>query len=579
MKTSAGLAILGILSYLAGAGIFLVTEGSRPAASRRSEPAPSLVERSQPVELVPCARCAPAEAAAITSAAALERCARERSAAEDGTRPAMAALILDLRCQGERLPFELFVEVSGAWGSRYWRWRPDQRRLAIPAGRARLSFTLFGDMEGEVTRDLGPLFGEVERAVEVPGLRGVYGRVRGLADDCRARILIAPQGLAPSASWVLPADEEDEPDSQSAPTFAFELHGHGRYRIGISYDNHCAEPLGSVDYRGDPVFVELDAPPQPGASLLAFEAFDARGDPVEDGLKLTLLFGDRQLETRRRGGALRLLCSRPEDLTGLQLRGRSRFGQAQAEASLESRATLRFKDTARLKVELRDLPRRLARRRLELVWTPKGSERAWEEEVHGGRAVFPALPLGRGTLALRASYDEVLARRVLDLQAGDRSETFDTLPPLADLRVEILGTRGGDLYLRGDGLSRRKSCELWDRVLFRDLPHGRYQLSDGDKNYTVTVPGPPVVVKREPIRSLVVRISDPLGAYRRAGLRDGDRILAIDGQAVSSDNDLLWSCHRVRLRRGGQELELRIDARRLRDREALLGGALEPVGD
>jgi hypothetical protein len=114
------------------------------------------------------------------------------------------------------------------------------------------------------------------------------------------------------------------------------------------------------------------------------------------------------------------------------------------------------------------------------------------------------------------------------------------------------------------------------RAVFAALPEGRYQLrresGPSDGAMRVAVPGPAEIVFRPtPYNAMRVFVTDPDGAWARAGLADGDLIVAIDGNELESLVELETTLAATRPKdaatfgvlRGAARLELRVSPKEL----------------
>jgi hypothetical protein len=209
-----------------------------------------------------------------------------------------------------------------------------------------------------------------------------------------------------------------------------------------------------------------------------------------------------------------------------------------------------------------------------------------------GVAEFDPVAPGTREIRLLLTMDDRTSRQVpllareVEIGPGENRLTVP-MPPLYDLTV--LATE--------EVRARQKDGELWlfprepedGRIVFHGLPGGTWILrgSESEGAMTVTLPGP-AEVEFAPVEANAyeVKIRDPEGALARAGLRDGDLVVGVNGEEFEGGRKMRAKLmlarseegpSRLLVLRGGARIEVEIDLNALRDAPDGGGGRLEPV--
>jgi hypothetical protein len=191
----------------------------------------------------------------------------------------------------------------------------------------------------------------------------------------------------------------------------------------------------------------------------------------------------------------------------------------------------------------------------------------------------------RGTVSQLAELE--VASSLFELAAGPRKLTL----PFSELGTVRVATdpkeRASYTLFRPDApqdvdsRARRESTRDDDGILtFVDVPAGTFELR-GPNGASMLIETPVNEVVRfgaDPIRVLRVVIRDPKGAHARAGLKDGDRIVAIDGREFESRDELL----RIRQSLKGETVTLTVQRKderfEIEIETRLVTGAGDPGG-
>jgi len=188
--------------------------------------------------------------------------------------------------------------------------------------------------------------------------------------------------------------------------------------------------------------------------------------------------------------------------------------------------------------------------------------------------------------ASKTSESEVAAA-VFKLASGPRELSLP-FPELGTVKVAVgLKQRGSYTLVRTDApqevdrRARREATQDDDGILtFADVPPGTFELR-GSNGASMLIETPVSEVVRfgaDPIRVLRVVIRDPKGAHARAGLKEGDRIVAIDGREFESRDELL----RIRQSLKGETVTLTVQRKderfEIEIETRLVTGAGDPGG-
>jgi len=389
----------------------------------------------------------------------------------------------------------------------------------------------------------------------------------------------------------------------------------GRYHLILLRDGEEIASRSAAIGEGR-VAIEFSAPPRDRATLAFVIVFDPQGSPVEDVSFETIRRmrssdgsehdWDAWTRSRYHGEGRHTLIEssgggggREEGWSEVSrsLRCTSqRFGTVEGPVSYGSSAVqeYRFVEPAELVVDLlgyvgSELQGRV-RLRVAGAEEGVGQDDVWGTTDPLGRVTFP--PLAPGARRLRASIGSrwngsAVLERDLTLRSGENSLAIE-LPELHSLAVRFPPEhRGRSASLRdpaGNWVAHEQVGED-GLVEFPDLAAGSYRLGDEMETMEIAVPSGGVVEFR-PVRSnaLAVSIADEEGWLARAGFRDGDRIVGLDGELYAGVRTLQFALMRafsagegeLIVEREGSEVRLVIP----KDDPANfleLGGELEPA--
>ena len=150
---------------------------------------------------------------------------------------------------------------------------------------------------------------------------------------------------------------------------------------------------------------------------------------------------------------------------------------------------------------------------------------------------------------------QVFLRQNLELSEGANQFSID-LPPVARLTIESAGTelRAGTLVPLPLALDNEPFLTFGSdpqksqagRLEWPAVAHGRYLLKADGENRLIDVPVPRSTLNALPLTGDVVfKNLDAGGALVRAGFREGDRLLELDGEPVNPTH--VWMFARTRL--------------------------------
>ncbi len=495
-------------------------------------------------------------------------------------------------------------------------WRRDDPRIAVPHGQY-MCMAEHGDhayRSDEVpldAREGAPAPQKVVvRLKGVTGIRGTitfppefpfrYASVHAVAfagEKPSDRALLAPK--TSSAWW----------ESRNRRYSALEL-SPGRYLVGVSLTGSVVASR-VVDVRGmetcDFVIDRLDP-----AMYVVVSVLDPSGKPLSDVSfdtayrTATTRSSSRGIEVFPRPDGSFVVLNHPTNERGggthSVTANSAKYGEKEVsyKAGETTHLEVRFGDPATLDLSLAgfDAGAHLSAVTVVLLPYPCEAEDVFfasedtAPDVKGRLALGPVEP-GEYEVVLRVSVGGetlVAATRRVTLGPG-KSALSIPAPRLHSLVVvdpeakpdQTLALRFEGNRLRSEA---RAQVDEGGRARFEPLPEGSYQLArEGDASgaMRITIPGPAeIVFKPSPYTALRARIADADGPWGKAGLKDGDLIVAIDGKDLESADGLqrgyavLVAVEEatVTVLRGGSRIDLTVNGRRLLT-EDIEGGYLE----
>jgi hypothetical protein len=180
-------------------------------------------------------------------------------------------------------------------------------------------------------------------------------------------------------------------------------------------------------------------------------------------------------------------------------------------------------------------------------------------------------------------------KKPVSLPAGESEATL-AIPPLHEL--VIAGNKGEQYHITADEnfggwFYESRTCGDDGRATFGPLPAGRYTLrADGKPgDMTVSVPCGEVTYRASEYNALKVSIQDPDGALAKAGLQDGDLVVAVNGTEFkgAAQMQLLFAGAmgrgdaKLTLVRGSRTVELTINLKDVMQGGVKPGGSVRPV--
>ena len=387
----------------------------------------------------------------------------------------------------------------------------------------------------------------------------------------------------------------------------------GRYHLLLLRDEVEIE-LRAVELREERLAVDFSPPPRDRSSIAIVEVLDPEGNPAEPiDFEVSSHLRSADGDEHRTGGqceSVSLGEGRHAVVDGLG--SMKRWGKELTVVSTELRCRsplygtiarsisfgsgevqeLRFVDPATLVVDLLgyvggDLQGRVTVR----LASAEGEE---SSEAYGtidplGRVTFP--PVSPGASHVRVTtergWDTAIVESDITLAAGENALAFE-LPELHSITARFPpGSRGRSAMLLGHDGNFVGDEEVGEdlQVEFHDLLPGRYRLGTGVDWMDVRVPQGGVIDYRPVVaNALAVTIDDAEGWLARAGFRDGDRIIGIDGELYAGVRTLQFALMRaisakageVIIEREGAEMRLPIPVEPPPNVYEI-GGELEPA--
>jgi hypothetical protein len=484
-----------------------------------------------------------------------------------------------------------YVDLKADGASEGRVWSPEDRAIVLTPRRWTVEAT--GGELGELVseRETVTVSAESPTAVtlrlrETPGLRGRVTFEDGVVD-----------GLATVAVRRLAPDEVPDPASLngSRPAVdaprrgAYALRGlaSGRYLAGVLVEGrleaHRVVTVGSGMTDCDFVV------PAPARS--EFLLLTALGP---DGRPLRSLHGPERM-ARLPDGTYRIRSSvlrqRPERW---RVRvGHHRYGTREIEVpeGPAPTATVRFETPGTLLVTVEAYGERAVGGTFHLDLETE--DHPYGDVDHEGRCRFDKVVPGRYPLHLllhdRGRTERILTTEI-EVRSGENAASL-ALPALHTVTVLAprLPVRHGLSLRRVDGTIDRHEWTGDDRrAVWHHVPAGAYELraDDAGESMRIDVPGATIVrFEARPYDALVVTVTDPAGFLARSGLRDGDRLVAVNGTEFTGPRQMNRALVqavragpvRLAVLRGGARLTVTVDFRPILDegRDAL-GGRLDP---
>ncbi len=455
----------------------------------------------------------------------------------------------------------------------------------------------------------------------------------------RARIGIEGRVIAPEDEtetefrvYLAPIDAGETLDGAALKTRSvrrargerYELLGlePGRYFLGATReDDGALAASATVEVRDHVAHQDLEAAPLDPASLLSVRAFSPKGEPVDDfEVEVAVLRGPSSRHgycptiSRKEGEVRARIPAELADAFAGKLGAGARlevgavspdFGRRRVGVQPGVRAvSIRFETPASLDLLVTDLPA------TGLAGAPEAHLRSRSFGAGARKAIGPKgavtlgpLEPGEYELVVTAAVPEPdgrtetisLHRSWIALAAGENSVSVRARP-LARIAVTVPGAQEGDrVSLREldapfGGLRHRVLGASETLAVFEAVPHGAYGLGlQGATRTRALMPlavagNADVTFEAIPVDALRVSRVDPQGALARAGFREGDLVVAIDGAPFASEAEVVARLGAIgdgaqvvyTVARGAAREDITLDASVLR-RSAFedLGGSFE----
>jgi len=522
------------------------------------------------------------------------------------------------------------TQVSEAWIHTKWRdrsdlirWREGDRTIALRPGTS----TLFARAEiEEQTYSSNQIKVEVQpgRPIEplvlhLKGEPGIHGKVvlecGAEPEDMTLYCVPAPGGIRPEfAPYKLSSKNYVWVNAHSGYRFKFKDLSPGTYYLALCWPytrRIAAEAFVEVTDRM--VRQDLQVPPLEQGTFFILWAFGPEGGLLKD----ISVSGKRDPsdrigfvapEARRDDGSFLIVLPWTADdpdrpLGDLILKvSNLKYGEREitADPLRSTEIRVRFGHPARLTVRLTG-PGTEKAASFAVGLQPASDHSTWRKEGETMKSPLSSAepvelgPVNPGSylvaLFLKNSFfeDPIVVEQVT-LSAG-QNEIALPVPALYDLVVRVPPSikRLGIRNLASSSSSFRLFEAQNGKVVFQDLPAGTYRLITGGfypKFMTVEVPAPgEVQFEAEIINALRVIIRNPEGSLAKAGFKQDDIIIALDGKEFNGMKEMSAAFREATSRgrieatviRGGNMLKLTLPLGEGGFLEKELGGYLQPT--
>jgi len=456
------------------------------------------------------------------------------------------------------------------------------------------------------------------RAHSVPGIKGNIIIPEGeMASQVRVYHLGFKTQI-PDTRALLDGGKEVSVHALSKHQFIFSPLKPGRYLVGATRTPGRIETSATIDVGEGVASLDLTLPAAEARDCVVVHALDPGGDPL-DGVSFSVRrsmggsdFRSYGAVVKQEHGVYWVLHhatageTDPPPAARWFVSARSAVhGQKEVEyrRGPSSEVTIRFAAMGTLTANLEwGVDRALAGRLQLSLEAPVRGGLGWNSDgLPSGdpdrNGQVELSPLSPGTYRLVVGLKTgrgqtgALSAKLVDVASGPNRVTV-RVPKLHTLTLLIPGSKpGAPCTLSGVDpgmeLMLREAVGKEGRVTFEMLPAGTYVVSSGQGGATameVTVPVPGVVTfKARPVNAVRVWIRDSSGALARAGLRDGDVIVGLDGVDFDGQLSAMTAFMQARqnsevtlsVQRGASVLQLGVDPRILMSPD--VGGILRPA--
>ncbi|HAK94767.1 MAG TPA: hypothetical protein DCM87_07115 [Planctomycetes bacterium] len=453
-------------------------------------------------------------------------------------------------------------------------WRPPRTSLFLPRGDY--------DLKGSASHE-GGRYESAVRSISIAEGRDVpevgLALEHKLAIRGLVRVSDAWLGVRLRVSVREPGEDEDSESGHVDDGGGFEFTGldPGTYLVRASrFEGHTAVER-VVELAGKDAAIELVLPPLSPDDYTVLRVLAPDGTPLSRYSYELAWPGDT---AHRKDGTCWLFPTRAAQEQHLSMSVRVRapgYGDRRVSFGRDVReVVVRFAEPAALEVTWSALDPRLARRdvvdlhfSVELVELETRQKHDARARAAAGRLRVFGLPPGMYTAAIEAQcgFSTRMCSTEIDLRSGENR--FDVpLGGVSTLTVVVdPALRGKDLAIRSLGIDPpiSGSSEIGDDgvAVLPLLPPGEYRLavhgSSSEGDMRVMLPGP-ADVRFEPRPAGGLLVLDVEG-IEEAGLRNGDRIVAVEGAAVTSAPALRAAVLSARSRRTVKIAVVRGEAR------------------
>ncbi|MCU0726770.1 MAG: hypothetical protein MUE73_13450 [Planctomycetes bacterium] len=444
-------------------------------------------------------------------------------------------------------------------------WTPDRPAVDLPAGRYRIRAS--GDADdsesGKVAVEIAegaapePLVLRLEARLAIRGT--VLFPAGAVPGDFEARAVPVPGGGGPAPDLLLAGGPSSPVHEGEAGSGYFRIDGFapGHLLVGILRGRDRVVAIAEVEVRDPFATVTLSVPAEEAGAGLLVTVLAPDGAPLPSvNVQVTLEETGGGVRNSGRSsavapGVFRLPLPAPPDALAPGTRGRisatsPRHGTKSVEFDprAQREVTVRFDEAAFVTVILEGYVEGGYEGDLRLaVTSAPGVQSPFTGAVEPeGRQTFGPLPPGAFWIeAWTVRAMRPLVSRAVTL-AGGRQEERIVLP--ATCRLEVIPDEGDPaaFYLERIGEPPPGAFPIIEggRAVFRHLPPGEYLLSRHSRptreHMPVTVTSDRVV-RFAPLvpDALLVCVAAPDGVIARAGLLDGDLLIAVDGTEISEE--------------------------------------------
>ena len=466
-----------------------------------------------------------------------------------------------------------------------WNWTPANSRMSLEPG-VHLIRASDADGAGSVSEEVRCEIGAGKktdkltlRLIDRPGIRGTVAFPEDEREGNARIYALAFDGEPPSDQDLARSNLQSYAYSQQGAKFAFPNLAPGRYAVGVA-SNRGILHRETVDVGAVPVEVELKIP-VPDPSEYVVVRVEGPDGPIPGQVQIhAYVRTERNMNsgsgqaTRLKDGSYRVLHpTLPESernsapVYSVSVSTQT-YGQKTVEydPASEPAVTVRFEAPGTLDIEVAGYEGSAYVGKLMLSVQPKKGDgrddrmemRYWSMRSgasglgRDGKQTFGPLAPGEYEIVMGIQAERgnsvAAGRTPVTIRAGENRQTVQ-IPKLYSLTVIVPdGDESARISLSPAqstpyGRSGRSQNAEGGEVRFEDLPAGEYVINGrttaGRGTMNVVVPGQAVVrFVPELKNAMLVKLSDANGAAGKAGFRDGDLIVGVDGVEFQNEEHM-----------------------------------------